>query len=264
MIISKAIRYLAERLGIKTTGTGISDAIMDLADGFPFGVETKIVNTVVFEDSFIARAITEQFTSGSPLEGIGVGNPCTITLNGTVYENIILTDHEGNSRADFGGYNIFCNATDEYYHMGGLTTGEGYALKIEKAEVQTVVKQLDPKFRGFGEETKLATVFTGNVVNDNKIDIGFDVVSGQPYIVKADGVEYNVTGTVYDATGDGIWVPTFADGEHKNAFNLNGKRITFTTVGNHTIEMYTEETVTTPIDIKYLPIDELKAALGLE
>lgn len=45
MIISKAIRYFAERLGIKTTGTGISDAIVDLADNFPFGkrVEEKVV-----------------------------------------------------------------------------------------------------------------------------------------------------------------------------------------------------------------------------
>lgn len=142
MIISKAIRYFAERLGIKTTGTGISDAIMDLADNFPFGkrVEEKVVMDGTYEVSEKHGAISwvyvENFT-----ESITEGSKYVVNINDKTYE-VVAKIESGN--LIIGDYGIFdaveSGEFEKPFIFGKFYNGSGdvWQFRIDNSVVPTL------------------------------------------------------------------------------------------------------------------------------
>lgn len=270
--ISENIRKITKAWGGKTTGNGISDAVRDLAENLPFGTKTEMVE-ILPKTSVSVRQSGNRYTGGmNDLVVITPSKNYKVIINGA--EHIITAMVE----RDFYKIKHETSNASEYFSINyNPTTNEtsiawsvdmGCPITVAIYEEQEVVTQLPAKFRGFGEEevTEEITDYSGEVTGGTGTSTslpGARFLSQGDLAVTVNGEKfYGTSGTSNGVTMDLDLGKYYLYGEILEP----GIKIMGLTPGEtYSIQIARVEkkTVVTQIDIKYLPIDELKTALGL-
>lgn len=296
--ISENIRKITKAWGGKTTGNGISDALSDLYNNLPFGTKTEMVEILpeqsvmqIDEEGQLLYLIKAGFT-------IENGKEYEAVVDGVSYDVIGMSDRGIYAVTDTGNLDtatvyFVCDPSGvafpipEGYGSVAMFPNGTANTRVAIYEEQEVVTQLPAKFRGFGDVNEFVEIY--NIQNARGVgssffpssDIGCKKENGAYVLVE--GVKYKAVFNIGEAIEKsfefvakkdsyGVYIG-FEDVTATQPFkfyyfatNANELIWYYNAVGENyrlTVNLYEEQIVPHPIDIKYLPIEELKKALGL-
>lgn len=293
--ISENIRKITKAWGGKTTGNGISDALSDLYNNLPFGTKVETVeileeqNTVAYSD----LDGNEQSKGGiTKFVDIANGTVCYVTINDVVFKGVaergefgdttgnlcvqvVICDNpenptffvqlfNDNAKAVFGvevnGFAVIVNGDN-------AINAETLSISTEQETVTPIPQKYLPEHLQFGVKTEMVEIVPEQSVTE--IDGEYFITS--PFELE-DGKTYKVV--INDVLYEGEAVETLDwVSIHHELFSVHNyydeEKNTYGTCYFNdmtpvkTIAIYEEQEVVKQLDINFLPIEELKQALGL-
>lgn len=225
----------------------------DNSSGKIYSAKTPIELEVVEGESYVVNVDGVSY-SCKGMYGNYIGSRHYYIGNG----NLHYSDFPGN-----GDPFVICHCWDDvdgWYYTTWFSDNNPHTITVYKSIIKPLDTKYLPEALQIGEEE--------TILYDGEVDLSqdtyafsqpLDVIEDKEYCVYLDGVEHR-TSTVWDDGEYGVQV-TKEGGSMLMTIYRDGVYKTNAISGTHNLK-FSQTTIKT-IDIKYLSLDEIKAALGL-